>query len=180
MFSLRRSDVDTDTRRITIRESKTDHLTGREGRIIVMPMLVEHLLGAMFWELAIFNDYDRIFPLTEDGNDPVHAFEQVFDDIVKRAGLSNFIFKGLRKTAGTRFFQAGLEEPERDLQMGHEPKTVEGKHYLDEDTLRENIQRKLDSYSANQGEHKIFFDYLEAIGPARVRNESSALTFWWE
>ena len=52
IFNLRWSDVEVETRKINIRKSKTDHITGVQGRTIVLPVMAELFLNQLFNSLT--------------------------------------------------------------------------------------------------------------------------------
>jgi integrase len=116
IFNLTFNDIDLHKRRIIVRKSKTDHVTGREGRTIVLPFLgwwflIIHIRPLE--ERASFNGSDRLFPMTKG------AFKQTWSEVIKRAKVKNLTFHDLRREAGSWFDQAGLTKGEHDLMMGH-------------------------------------------------------------
>ncbi|MGA8614234.1 MAG: site-specific integrase [Xanthobacteraceae bacterium] len=121
IFNLTWRDVDVKNRRIEITKSKTDHVTGHEGRTIVMNIPARGLLAVLRVQLIgnfRYSKEDRIFPMTRE------AFKQSWADVVKRAGITDLHFHDLRREAGSRFDEAGLTRGEHDLMMGHANKDM--------------------------------------------------------
>jgi integrase len=90
IFNLEWGDIDVDRRRIHICKSKTDHLTDREGRTIVLPIRTDRRLRpilATAIEKGRAKKTDTVFPPTKNGKNPKDAFEQVWKDIVRRSGI---------------------------------------------------------------------------------------------
>jgi integrase len=94
-----------------------------------------------------YNQTDRIFfDFSEDG----HAFEQVWDDIRRRAGLKHsdrskrLTWHDLRREAGSRFDEAGLTKGEHDLMMGHANRDMASRYIR---AYLKSIQDKLDKYT---------------------------------
>jgi integrase len=140
MFNLTWQDVDIKKRRIEIRKSKTDHLTGVEGRTIVLTLGAQSYLSSLRWSLRAnrrFQNTDRIFPMTKG------AFQQSWKDVLKRAGITDLTFHDLRREAGSRFDEAGLTKAEHNLQMGHMSRDMTSL-YIHADL--KSIQDKLDRY----------------------------------
>jgi integrase len=154
IFNLMWSDIDDAERRITIRKSKTDKVMGRTNGVkIVLPAMAKHLLVtlAMFYvkektkikkgEWFKFPDDDeRIFPMT------ARAFTQVWDKVLKRAGIPDLHFHDLRREANTRFIRAGLTLEERNLQLRHADKTMNAV-YVGRNILLDGIMDKLDRFT---------------------------------
>jgi integrase len=140
IFNLTWRDMDVRHRRIEIRKSKTDHLTGSEGRTIVLAPLAELFLLRLRSQLSRakrLSVESRIFPISKE------AFKQSWADVLKRAGVKDLTFHDLRHEAGSRFSEAGLTKPEHDLMMGHAPRDMAGLYthpYL------KSIQDKLDRF----------------------------------
>jgi integrase len=155
IFNLTWQDINTDKRRIEIRKSKTDHLTGGEGRTIVLTIGAQSYLSTLRNSLRPnrrFQAQDRIFPLTKA------AFKQSWADVLKRARISDLTFHDLRREAGSRFDEAGLTKGEHDLMMGHATRDTTSL-YIHADVT--SIQDKLDRYVFNG---MTFDDALEAKG----------------
>jgi integrase len=116
IFNLRWQDINVEKRRIEIRQSKTDHLSGYDGREIVLTVGASFYLYKLDYFLTrdgLSRSTDRIFPMTRE------AFKQSWADVLKRAGISGLTFHDLRREAGSRFDAAGLTKGEHDLMMGH-------------------------------------------------------------
>jgi integrase len=123
IFNLWWSDIDDENRRIRIRKSKTDKLTGNVGGTIVLParakVLLLTLAAVLFepsprdgeWQFPQFDE--RIFPMTEK------AFSQAWSDILRRAGINDLHFHDLRREANWGFYKAGLAVDERNLMLRH-------------------------------------------------------------
>ncbi|HEY7243025.1 MAG TPA: site-specific integrase [Xanthobacteraceae bacterium] len=140
IFNLNWDDVDTNARRIEVCKSKTDHVTGSEGRSIVMTCGARDILGTLRHSLSRNNRFqktDRIFPMTKD------AFKQSWKDVLKRAEIAGLTFHDLRREAGSRFDEAGLTKGEHDLMMGHANRDMTSL-YIHADL--QSIQDKLDRY----------------------------------
>jgi integrase len=140
MFNLTWQDVDIKKRRVEVRKSKTDHLTGIKGRTIVLTLGAKSYLSSLAWSLRAnrrFQKTDRIFPMTKG------AFQQSWKDALKRASITDLTFHDLRREAGSRFDEAGLTKAEHDLQMGHVNRNMTSL-YIHADL--KSIQDKLDRY----------------------------------
>jgi integrase len=140
IFNLTWQDADIHERRIEIRKSKTDYLTGQDGRTIVLTLGAESFLAMLRLSLREnrrFNRADRIFPMTKD------AFKQSWADVLKRAAINSLTFHDLRREAGSRFDAAGLTKGEHDLMMGHANRDMTSL-YIHADL--KSIQDKLDRY----------------------------------
>jgi integrase len=186
IFNLTWQDIDLENRRIEILKSKTDHATDDNGRTIVMSimagMFFAHLARRLVKEDA-YKATNRIFPMTKD------AFEQTFDDVLKRAKITEdrrgerLQFRDLRREAGQRFEDAGLTKSENELMLGHqggdtnsiyrspELKSIQDKldrHFLGqtpEETQRD-FARKAEDLGLTVQEHlgKIVQDFSERRG----------------
>jgi integrase len=140
IFNLTWQDIDIEKRRIEIRKSKTDHLRGDEGRIIVLTIGAQSYLISLRFSLQAnrrFQKTDRIFPMTK------RAFQQSWTDVLKRAGITDLTFHDLRREAGSRFDEAGLTKGEHDLMMGHANRDTTSL-YIHADL--KSIQNRLDRY----------------------------------
>jgi integrase len=140
IFNLTWQDVDTDKRRIEIRKSKTDYLTGQSGRTIVLTLGAHSFLTVLRCSLIEnrrFKSTDRIFPMTKN------AFKQSWSDVIKRAGIHGLTFHDLRREAGSRFEAARLTKGEQDLMMGHVGRDMTSL-YIEADL--KSIQDGLDKY----------------------------------
>jgi integrase len=144
IFNLTWNDIDDVHRRITIRKSKTDAVTGNKNVKIVLPALAKHLLITLaairaggVEEFEFPSDNEKIFPMGE------HAFSQAWDKMLKRAALKEKLhFHDLRREANIRFWRAGLTPEERDMQMRHTTKSM-NRRYQGSQMLND-IQDKLD------------------------------------
>jgi hypothetical protein len=166
MFNLTWADGDLANRRISVRKSKTG-----KPRLIVMTIgsalqlsrLRAHLehdaakgkqqyvaTGLLYPREKVvtyqFQAIDRLFPMN------VHAFEQVWDDVRKRAGLLDpdpnrrLTFHSLRHEAASRFRRI-LTVYEAARMLGHSDRTMTDRYsQLDDNDLR-SIQDKLDRYT---------------------------------
>ncbi|KYK47851.1 hypothetical protein A1D31_29150 [Bradyrhizobium liaoningense] len=142
-------DIDFEERRITIAKSKTDKVTGNEGRVIVLPLMIELLLTMLAVSLkdgklpgperlAVpfrFGRAERIFPMSGD------ALSDAFDGVVYREGIEDLHFHDLRAAAESKFYRAGLNPKEIDI-MKNGPKG----HYDVLDVYLEGIQDKLEKH----------------------------------
>jgi integrase len=152
IFGLHWSDIDDVNRRIRIRKSKTDKATGNVGATIVLPAKAKSLLITLVmslidiaggdirgeqWEYPTLDE--RIFPMSEK------AFSQAFGDTLKRAGIENLHFHDLRRTANTRFIQAGLSVEERNIMLRHADKSMQAV-YIGRNHLLKQIEQKLDRF----------------------------------
>ncbi|MCK1653066.1 site-specific integrase [Bradyrhizobium sp. 149] len=155
VMNLAWEDIDAKKRRIKIRKSKTDSVTGSKGAEIVLPAQAEFLL----LQLALSLNHDgslpgpervrvtkpgklpkgRIFPMTGE------AFTQAFGDVVRRAKIEDLTFHDLRRTANTNFIQAGLSLEERNIMLRHADKSMNAV-YQGRNVLLKQIQDKLDRY----------------------------------
>jgi integrase len=134
-------------RRIYVRKSKTDKINNKpeeeDSRKIVMPLetwcnITNH-----------YSDIDKVgfvFPRTEKGNNPKFVFKRrVYPGIVKRAGLKGLQFRDLRREAAARFWEAGLDESQREIMLGHASESMTDS-YVDDDLKLTAIQEKLDRH----------------------------------
>jgi integrase len=138
IFNLKWRDINIVDRRITIRKSKTDHITEYEGRIIVMTFLAYTFFTVLALKLEHqFKHDDLIFPMTRE------AFKQSWADVVKRATIHDLHFHDLRREAGSRFDEAGLTKAEHDLMMGHANRDMTGLYI---NSHLKIIQEKLDRH----------------------------------
>jgi integrase len=143
MFNLTWEHIDTRARRIEIGKSKTDHLTGDEGRTIVLTLGAGSFLGSLRRSLEVnrrFQKTDRVFPMAKG------AFKQSWSDVLKRAGIVGLTFHDLRREAGSRFDEAGLTKGEHDLMMGHANRDMTSLYVH---ANLKSIQDKLDRYILN-------------------------------
>jgi integrase len=149
IFNLKWTDIDVENRTITIRKSKTDHVSASAGRTIAMSPL------ATIWFSGIYRFYhmnpDHVFPMSKA------AFQQTWQALVERASrIAPSItdpkadrhgeileFRDLRREAGSRFDAAGLTKAEHNLMMGHNSNKIEDV-YIQTDLNR--IRDKLDRY----------------------------------
>jgi integrase len=141
IFNLTWQDVDFKNRLIEIRKSKTDHKSKYAGRTIVLTIRADYFLGQLAMSLSQerrLKPTDRIFPMTKG------AFKQSWFDVRKRAGIKEqLMFHDLRHEAASRFDEADLSTPQRNLMMGHtDPST--GAIYVH--SHLKIIQDKLDRY----------------------------------
>jgi integrase len=187
IFNLDWRDILIDLRRIHIRKSKTDYRREVDGRWIVMT-------ATATWQLAHLNiSLNRpteglLFPMSKV------AFKQMWDSILKRAGISfrdrdykqpitrihipkdgvGLTFHDLRREAASRWKRCLLLD-EIGAMLGHADKTeTEGYLEYDSDDLTE-IQNKLDKYTLNDktfaevcGGHSVF-ELAEADMQQRVK-----------
>ncbi|WP_454632421.1 tyrosine-type recombinase/integrase [Bradyrhizobium cenepequi] len=146
-------DIDFPNRRISINKTKTDKVTGNEGRIIVLPLMIELKLKLLYFSLArhgrlpaaaekdqLLVSYrpiptEPIFPMSGD------ALSDAFDGVVDRTGLQDLHFHDLRSAAEMKFYRAGLIPKEIDI-IKNGPKG----HYDVLDIYLEVIQDKLDKH----------------------------------
>jgi integrase len=156
IFNLMWTDIDDVNRRIRIRKSKTDKATGNAGGTsIVLPAKAKALLITLVmslidiaggdirgeeWEYPSLDE--RIFPMSGK------AFSQAFGDTLKRAGIHDLTFHDLRRTANTRFIQAGLTVEERNIMLRHADKSMQAV-YIGRSHLLKGIQDKLDRFVLN-------------------------------
>jgi integrase len=147
IFNLTWKDIDDVNRRIKIRKSKTDKVTGNlNGVKIVLPALAQHLLITLAAlrqpnpteEFVFPSDNKKIFPMEP------RAFSQAWGDVLKRAGIQGLDFHDLRREANIRFIKAGLIQEERNLMLRHADKSMNAR-YQGEYMLN-GIQDKLDRY----------------------------------
>lgn len=171
IFNLTWQDIDLEHRRIDILKSKTDHVTDDNGRTIVMSIMAGVLFGRL--ELRLLNEYadklrlgiegtykptNRIFPMTKD------AFEQTFDDVMKRAKITadrrgeRLQFRDLRREAGQRFEDAGLTKSENELMLGHQGKDTNSIYRSPE---LKSIQDKLDRHFLGQSPEEAQRDFAK-------------------
>jgi integrase len=141
IFNLTWGDVDIEKRRIQIRKSKTDKVTGSVGATIVLPATARQLLLILFdWEAWWNPDpNERVFPMSDK------AFTQAWADVLKRAQISNLHFHDLRREANTRFYKAGLTLEERNFLLRHADKSMNSV-YMGRNTVLNGIQDKLDKF----------------------------------
>jgi integrase len=143
IFNLKHQDIDILNRRIIIRKSKTDHLTGIVGRTIVLTIgahwyLTRLLLVSSHVPQGEVKGKARsgyLFPMSPQ------AFQQSWADVCKRAKIEGLHFHDLRREAGSRFHEADLTKPEHDLMLGHKNRDMTSL-YIRADLNR--IQDKLD------------------------------------
>jgi integrase len=125
-----------DNRRIVIRKSKTDYMTGKQGRTIVMPWKARAVLVLLGTEWLVKKSGKlELFPMTRN------TFKQAWKRIVRRAGITDLTFHDLRHEAASRFDELGLTKAEHDLMMGHANRDMTSR-YIHSDLAR--IQDKLD------------------------------------
>jgi integrase len=141
IFNLTWQDVDLKKRRIEIVKSKTDHLTKHPGRTIVLPFnsmwrllrLETHL---MRFEPKRYAPDALIFPMTKG------AFKQSWADVRKRAGIKGLWSHDLRHEAASRFDEADLSTPQRNLMMGHaDPSIGDGYVHSDHKIIQDKLDR---------------------------------------
>jgi integrase len=140
IFNLTWRDIDITKRRIEIRKSKTDYLSGSKGRIIVLtflPLMTLMVLSVRLMHAKHFGYNHRVFPMTSN------AFQQAWSDVCKRADVVGLTFHDLRHEAASRFDEAGLTKGEHDLMMGHFGKDMRSL-YVHADL--KSIQDKLDRH----------------------------------
>jgi integrase len=144
IFNLTWQDVNMKTRRIEIQGSKIDRYTEYEGREIVLPFHAQLYLETVYRIVSCettFKQSDPIFPMTKG------AYGQSFRDAKKRAKITGLTFHDLRHEASSRFDEAELSKPQRDLMTGHNPKDVsDGYPVVD----LKRIQDKLDIFTLGQ------------------------------
>jgi integrase len=151
IFNLRAQDVGLtkeqilDRRRIFIRKSKTDYMTGKQGRTIVSSIQASAFLAMVMTEwfkAGIKANWDvkkgpqGLFPMSRN------TFKQAWKRIVKRAGITDLTFHDLRHEAASKFDELGLTKAEHDLMMGHANRDMTSR-YIHSDLAR--IQEKLDN-----------------------------------
>ena len=158
IFNLIWADIDDENRRIRIRKSKTDKVTGNlQGTTIVLPAMAKHLLitlamirhresnlpiedqSGKYFEMLFPQDDERIFPMT------AKAFTQAWKKVLKRAGIENLHFHDLRREANLCFHNAGLTVEERDIMLRHSNRNMDSV-YLGRNHLLKVIQDKLDKF----------------------------------
>lgn len=163
IFNLTWQDIDFGNRRITIRKSKTDFVTGNEGRVICLPPLCWMPLKLLHSSLlldgrtpgrerfAIPKEFHlpagKIF-LDTDGNPMTgEAFKQAFDSVAERAGINrsgerkaNLKPHDLRAAAESAFRKSELDDKEIDI-MKNGPKS----HYDVVEDFLSTIQSKLET-----------------------------------
>jgi integrase len=76
------------------------------------------------------------------------AFSQAWGDVLKRADIRDLHFHDLRRTATTRFIQAGLSVEERNIMLRHADKSMNAV-YTGRNYLLKEIQDKLDRFVFN-------------------------------
>ena len=150
IFNLHWIDIDDVNRRIIIRRSKTDKATGNVGAVIVLPIKAKMLLITLLMGLmseAGYQDEEWEFPKIDKRIFPMSgkAFSQAWADVLKRAGIQDLHFHDLRRTANTRFIQAGLNVEERNIMLRHADKSMQAV-YIGRNYLLKGIQDKLDRY----------------------------------
>jgi len=139
VLNLTWRDLDLEQRRIDIRKSKTDNITGRKGRKIVMTVMASIVLERLQCTLEMkgIGLSESVFPMTKD------AYKQAFAKVVRRAEISDLHFHDLRHEAASRFHEAELTAPEQDQMMGHTGRSMASR-YIHVDLNR--IQDKLDKH----------------------------------
>jgi integrase len=194
IFNLTWKDVDVKKRRITIRKSKTDGITGNtKGTEIVLPFMA----GMELMQLAVSLRHDgslpgperitiakpgklpegKIFPMTGE------AFTQAFGDVVRRAKIEDLTFHDLRRTANTNFIQAGLSLEERNIMLRHADKSMNA-IYQGRNVLLKKIQDTLDRHQLdgrtlaevereNDNRQREFESYCEEGLQARMTREEA-------
>lgn len=138
IFNLTWQDMDAVNRRIEIRKSKTDHLTGSVGRTIVLTFYAGMFLNWLGVQLLLAGRHQLnkpIFPVSKG------AFQQSWADVLKRADVKDLTFHDLRHEAASRFDEAGLTKAEHDLMMGHASRDM-ATRYIHADL--KSIENKLD------------------------------------
>ena len=203
IFNLKWSDIDTDKRRIFIRKSKTDKVTGNAGGTIVLPVMAKHLLITLagmrhhFYNLpnAEFepegenDDFAKpeegrktiIFTFPQD-NERIFpmtggAFSQAFDKVLKRAGVTDLHFHDFRREANLRFYYAGLTKEERDLMKRHANKDMD-RVYLGRNPLFKTIQDKLDRYVLGGKTYKEMMDTQGEVDIPEAKQLHLAVKKW--
>jgi integrase len=157
LFGLHWNHVNLEQRRIRVWESKTDYLTGKKGRIIVIPARAIFLIAGLASERPdrdeamklghLLAGKSPVFPMTQE------AFEQQWQGIIARAiklgldaekvNVAKLRFQDLRHVAGTRFDAADLTMGQQRLMMGHSDSRVTAV-YVHAELAR--IEKKLDLY----------------------------------
>jgi integrase len=155
IFNLIWEDIDFEKKRIKIRKSKTDRITGNRPVDIVLPFMAKVFLRQL-WSAMLKGGKlpemgrtlvgtpgalpsGRLFPMTGE------AFTQAFSDVVKRAKIEDLTFHDLRRTANTRFIKAGLSLEERNIMLRHADKSMNAV-YIGRNSLLERIQEKLERH----------------------------------
>jgi integrase len=151
IFNLMWSDIDDNNWRIRIRKSKTDKATGNVGATIVLPAKAKALLLTL--AAVVVNEQtgdEWTFPHIDEPIFPMSgkAFSQAWSDVLNRAGIENLHFHDLRRTANTRFIQAGLTVEERNIMLRHADKSMQAV-YIGRNHLLKGIQDKLDRFVLN-------------------------------
>jgi integrase len=171
IFNLTWEDVDFERRRIVIRKSKTDHVSGGfKGRTIVLPIRAEYFLSQL--AIALSGERrlvptDRIFPMTSG------AFKQSWADVRKRAGIKDLTFHDLRHEAGSRFAEGKwyLSKPQHDRMMGHNNRDMSSR-YIHAELME--IQEKLDRQALGG---KTFEEWWPETAKANLKLPEGAKTF---
>jgi integrase len=159
IFNLTWSDTDFEKRRIEIRKSKSDHVSGVAGRTIVLTMTAQWYLlhvAISLQKQRRFKLDDCVFPMTKE------AFKQSWADVRKRAKIGDLAFHDLRREAGSWFDEAGLTKAEHDLMMGHANRDMTSL-YIHSDLKA--IQDKLDRHIMGRTQQDTV-DEAEAIEEA--------------
>ena len=76
------------------------------------------------------------------------AFSQAWSDVLHRADIPDLHFHDLRRTANTRFIQAGLTVEERNIMLRQADKSMQAV-YIGRNHLLKGIQDKLDRFVLN-------------------------------
>jgi integrase len=204
IFNLRWSDIDADKRRITIRKSKTDKVTGNAGGTIVLPVMAKHLLitlAGMRHHLSKLPNEEFepeggndgfakpddkgqktlifTFPQTDERIFPMTggAFSQAFDKVLKRAGVEDFHFHDFRREANLRFYYAGLTKEERDLMKRHANKDMD-RVYFGRNPLFKAIQDKLDRFVLGGKTYKEMMDTQGEVDIPEAKQLHLAVKKW--
>ena len=103
-------------RRIVIRKSKTDYMTGQQGRTIVMSIPARDTLMSIGLETTEqqgpFSITSKLFPMTKE------SFKQSWQVVKRISGIKDLTFHDLRHEAASRFDELGLSRAEHNLMMG--------------------------------------------------------------
>jgi integrase len=124
------------------------------GATIVLPAKAKALLITLVMALIEIGGGDRKeewpFPTMDERIFPMSgkAFSQAWGDVLRRADIPDLHFHDLRRTANTRFIQAGLTVEEHNLMLRHADKSMQAV-YIGRNHLLKGIQDKLDRYVLN-------------------------------
>jgi integrase len=198
LFALRHRDADTDTRRIKLRNRRTEGKgKPRSNWIIPMSRMVQICLLRLRTELMSLKAYDHdalIFPPSgrknrwrKEAQGRQASFETVFERRVDALGLNQgrekrdrLTFRSLRRIGRVKLeHDVGLSKEQWEFMQGRKVASIDRLHYDSRERLRlkmcQDIQDKLDIFYLGKTENDLRIDLIRR-GEETINNHLEAET----